>query len=68
MSQDDQDNQNRDEQQSRADLPEQEPLQAGVSIPDVTPAADDLDDIDDDDDRDDDARGPGLPNRRFSIG
>ena len=67
MSQDNQDDQNRDEQQRRADLPEQEPLQAGVSSPDVTPAADDLDEIDDDD-RDDDARGPGFSNRRFSIG
>ena len=67
MSQDNQDDQNRDEQQRRADLPEQEPLQAGVSSPDVTPAADDLDDMDDDD-RDDDARGPGFSNRRFSIG
>lgn len=68
MSQDDQDNQNRDEQQRRADEAELEPIQAGVRSPDVTPAADDLDDMDDDDDRDDDARGPGLPNRRFSIG
>lgn len=66
MSQDNQDHQNRDEQQSRADLPESEPLQSGVTSPDVTPAADDLDDMDDD--RDDDSRGPGLPNRRFSIG
>ena len=52
---------------SRSDQPETEPIQAGVTPQDTTPAADDLDDLDDED-RDEDDRNDGSPNRRHNIG
>ena len=81
MSQDNQDDRDRqgdeqpegwqqDEQitrEGRTDQPESEPIQAGVTPQDTTPAADDLDDTDDED-RDDDDRDDGSPNRRRNIG
>ena len=77
MSQDNQDDRDRldeqpegwqqDEQLARESQPETEPIQAGVTPKDTTPAADDLDDMDDED-RDDDDRGDGSPNRRNNIG
>jgi hypothetical protein len=60
-----------DEQMAREgrSQPESEPIQAGITPQDMTPAADDLDDMDeDDDDRDDDDRDDGSPNRRRNIG
>lgn len=78
MSQDNQDDRQRDEQpenwkqdeqmtrEGRSDQPESEPIQAGTTPQDTTPAADDLDDMDED--RDDDDRGDGSPNRRNNIG
>jgi len=59
-----------DEQMSRegrSDQPESDPIQAGTTPQDMTPAADDLDDMDDED-RDDDDRDDGSPNRRRNIG
>ena len=78
MSQDNQDDRQRDEQpagwqqdeqmtrEGRSDQPETEPIQAGTTPQDTTPAADDLDDMDED--RDDDDRNDGSPNRRNNIG
>lgn len=80
MSQDNQDDRDRqpddqpagwqqDEQmtrEARGDQPETEPIQAGTTPQDTTPAADDLDDMDED--RDDDDRNDGSPNRRNNIG
>jgi hypothetical protein len=53
--------------EGRSDQPESEPIQAGATPQDVTPAADDLDDMDEED-RDDDDRDDGSPNRRRNIG
>ena len=78
MSQDNQDDRQRDEKpegwqqdeqisrEGRSDQPESEPIQAGTTPQDTTPAADDLDDMDED--RDDDDRMDGSPNRRNNIG